>query len=75
MSSSPIEPPNNVNPIVRTQNGRGAGKTAHRIGQSETASKSQQLEHIRTQIANGTFTVDTGKLARSLIGNGLFRQP
>ena len=75
MSSSPIEPPNNVNPIVRTQNGRGAGRTAQRADLAGTANKSQRLEHIRTQIANGTFSVDAGKLARSLIGNGLLRQP
>ena len=75
MSSSPIEPPNNVNPIVRAQNGRGASKSAHHTGRSDTASRSQQLEHIRAQIASGTFTVDAGKLARSLIENGLLKQP
>jgi|GEM_PF-3846499 len=75
MSSSPIEPPNNVNPIVRAQNGRGAGKAEQRSTRSDAASKSQQLEHIRAQIANGTFTVDTGKLASSLLESGLLKQP
>ena len=75
MSSSPIEPPNNVNPVVGAQNGRGAGKAEQRSGKSDAASKSQRLEHIRAQIANGTFTVDTGKLASSLLESGLLKQP
>ncbi|MDQ0190663.1 flagellar biosynthesis anti-sigma factor FlgM [Alicyclobacillus cycloheptanicus] len=69
-----IPPINPLNPNrISAPNPSGAPSDRQRVSQ-DPASRSQQIDQIRTQIKNGQFSVDFGSLAKAIIGSGALKE-